>query len=298
GEWKVQPLTSDIEELNIGRRPAGAEGIALGDRLISRNHASFFRGRDGWAIIDHDSTNGVWLNNNRLRQPLYLNLLDVVRIGRCNFLFLGDRLMYQNFPASSQAASGSGSMPRGGYAPNPGHAPGPGYAGPEYAGSNLVINIAQRSVWQRFKKLTLLKDINLTVNNGEMVLILGGSGAGKTTFMNAVMGYEKADGVILHGGTDIYTEYDRMKYEIGYVRQQDLLRGSDSVYDTLQNAARMKLPKEIPPYERQQRSEEVLELLGLQRERDSLVVKLSGGQRKRLSIAVEFIADPSLFFLD
>ena len=313
-EWKIQPLTGDIEELNIGRRPAGADGIALGDRLISRNHASFFRGRDGWAIIDHDSTNGVWLNNNRLRQPLYLNLLDVVRIGRCNFLFLGDRLMYQNFSTPSQYASGNGSTPGGsraggytpnqgytpdpGYTPNPGHAPGPGYAGPEYAGPNLVINIAQRSVWQRFKKLTLLKDINLTVNNGEMVLILGGSGAGKTTFMNAVMGYEKADGRILHGGTDIYTEYERMKYEIGFVPQQDLLRGSDTVYDTLQNAARMKLPKEIPPYERQQRIEEVLELLGLQRERDSLVVKLSGGQRKRLSIAVEFIADPSLFFLD
>lgn len=338
GEWKIQPLTRDIEELNIGRRPAGAEGIALGDRLISRNHASFFRGRDGWAIIDHDSTNGVWLNNNRLRQPLYLNLLDVVRIGRCNFIFLGDRMMYQDFPVLSQATSESKSAPgssrAGGYTPNPGGTPNPGYApdpayppnpdyapdpayppnsgyapgqgyapGPGcepagYAGPNLVINIAQRSVWQRFKKLTLLKDINLTVNNGEMVLILGGSGAGKTTFMNAVMGYEKADGVILHGGTDIYTEYERMKYEIGFVPQQDLLRGSDTVYDTLQNAARMKLPKEIPPYERQQRIEEVLELLGLQRERDSLVVKLSGGQRKRLSIAVEFIADPSLFFLD
>ena len=95
-----------------------------------------------------------------------------------------------------------------------------------------------------------------------MVLILGGSGAGKTTFMNAVMGYEKADGRILHGGTDIYTEYERMKYEIGFVPQQDLLRGSDTVYDTLQNAARMKLPKEIPPYERQQRIEEVLERAG------------------------------------
>src|SRR5699024_11220097 len=128
---------------------------------------------------------------------------------------------YQNFPVPSQAPSESKSAPGGsraggytpnpgctpnqgytpdpGYAPNPGHAPGPGYAGPEYAGPNLVINIAQRSVWQRFKKLTLLKDINLTVNNGEMVLILGGSGAGKTTFMNAVMGYEKADGRILHG---------------------------------------------------------------------------------------------------
>ncbi|MGI6007256.1 MAG: FHA domain-containing protein [Ruminococcus sp.] len=286
GEWKVQPLSGDIEELNIGRRPEGDRGIALGSKTVSRNHASFFRGREGWAIIDHNSTNGVYLNNNRLEKPLYLNLLDVVRIGRSNFIFLGDRLMYQIFP---EAGDGAGEAPRENSL---------GRNSDSQKEGQLVINIAQRSVWQRFKKLTLLKDINLTVNSGEMVLILGGSGAGKTTFMNAVMGYEKADGVILHGGTDIYTEYDRMKYEIGFVPQQDLLRGSDSVYDTLQNAARMKLPKEITPYQRQQRIEEVLELLGLQRERNSLVVKLSGGQRKRLSIAVEFIADPSLFFLD
>lgn len=301
GEWKIQPLTSDIEELNIGRRPQSGSGIALGSKLISRNHASFFRGREGWAIVDHDSTNGVYLNNNRLQKPLYLNPLDVVRIGHCNFIFLGSRLMYQSLAVQQQeepapeAGYGAADMEKGWeremYS---------GYGQSEAYGAQdqLVINIAQRSVWQRFKKLTLLKDINLTINNGEMVLILGGSGAGKTTFMNAVMGYEKADGVILHGGTDIYTEYERMKYEIGFVPQQDLLRGSDTVYDTLQNAARMKLPKEISSYERQQRIEEVLELLGLQRERDSLVVKLSGGQRKRLSIAVEFIADPSLFFLD
>ncbi|MGI6011648.1 MAG: FHA domain-containing protein [Ruminococcus sp.] len=299
GDWKVQPLTGDIEELNIGRRPERGSGIALGSKLISRNHASFFRGREGWAIIDHDSTNGVFLNNNRLQKPLYLNLMDVVRIGRCNFIFLGNRLMYQSMPLTREdpgdAEGGYGSKRERGC---PETEERERYSRKREGDDQLVINIAQRSVWQRFKKLTLLKDINLTVNKGEMVLILGGSGAGKTTFMNAVMGYEKADGVILHGGTDIYTEYDRMKYEIGFVPQQDLLRGSDSVYDTLQNAARMKLPKEIPPYERQQRIEEVLELLGLQRERDSLVVKLSGGQRKRLSIAVEFIADPSLFFLD
>lgn len=49
---------------------------------------------------------------------------------------------------------------------------------------------------------------------------------------------------------------------------------------------------------KEQEIEEMLNLFGLSRERDSLVSKLSGGQKKRLSIAVEFISNPSLFFLD
>ena len=50
--------------------------------------------------------------------------------------------------------------------------------------------------------------------------------------------------------------------------------------------------------EKKQRIQHVLETFGLERERSSLVSKLSGGQRKRLSIAVEYIGDPKLFFLD
>lgn len=146
--------------------------------------------------------------------------------------------------------------------------------------------------------MLLLQDIKLSVSNGEMVLILGGSGAGKTTFINAVMGYEKAAGKIVYRDTDIYEEYEQMKYEIGFVPQQDLLRGSDTVYDTISNAAEMKLPKKIGYEERENRIDKVLDELGLVREKETLVSKLSGGQRKRLSIAVEFIANPSLFFLD
>ena len=115
--------------------------------------------------------------------------------------------------------------------------------------------------------------------------------------MNAVMGYEPAEGEIRYKGTDIYQEYERMKYEIGYVPQEDLLRKNDSVYDTLLNAARMRLPvMEKEEYDRH--VEETLHMLGLERLRDALVVKLSGGQRKRLSIAVEYVGNPSLFFLD
>jgi len=270
--WQTLPLEHSTAEINIGR---AGHGIALSNEMVSKNHASFFRYAHGWAITDHASTNGVYVNNIRIQSSVALQNLDVVRIADNYFIFTGHSLIYQGQPA---------------YHGQPAIAPATGTA--------LVIRISERSVWQRFKKLTLLKNINLTINNSEMVMILGGSGAGKTTFMNAVMGYEKADGQIFHGQTDIYNEYDQMKYEIGYVPQQDLLRLSDTVHDTLRNAADMKMPRHAAPSQKQARISEVLELLGLQREQASLVSKLSGGQRKRLSIAVEYIADPSLFFLD
>ena len=70
-----------------------------------------------------------------------------------------------------------------------------------------------------FKKKYLLQDINISVNAGEMILILGGSGAGKTTFINAVMGYEKAVGKIVYNNTDVYEDYSKMKYERFLVSQ-------------------------------------------------------------------------------
>lgn len=162
----------------------------------------------------------------------------------------------------------------------------------------LKISIQERSVRNLLHKKVLLKDISLDVHTGEMVLILGGSGAGKTTFMNAVMGYEPANGSISFKGMNVYEEYEKMKYMIGFVPQQDLMRDNDTVYETLKNAGEMKLPASTSPDQLEKRVIEVLGLMGLEAEKTNLVKKLSGGQRKRLSIAQEYIGDPTLFFLD
>ena len=268
-KWKRIKLSDEIAEIGIGR--SSSSGLNLQNDRISENHASFFSSQKGWAIIDHQSTNGVFVNAKKIDAPKYLNNGDIIRIANVFFVFLGDTILFCQEPNDSEN---------------------------KFNGKKLTINITERSVIQRFKKIALLQDINLTISSGEMVLILGGSGAGKTTFINAVMGYEKAHGKIIYDNTDIYEEYEQMKYEIGFVPQQDLLRGSDTVYDTLSNAAEMKLPKSLSEDERENRIVSVLEELGLIRERDTLVSKLSGGQRKRLSIAIEFIANPSLFFLD
>ena len=162
----------------------------------------------------------------------------------------------------------------------------------------LTVNIKKRTVFDFFKKKVLLKDIHMTIPKGHMVLLLGGSGAGKTTFVNAVTGYEQADAEIKLNGSDIYEEYEKMLYDIGFVPQQDLMRGNDTVLLTLSDAATLRLPANIYMSERYERINKVLDQFGLSTVKNSLVEKLSGGQRKRLSIAMEFIADPTLFILD
>ena len=166
------------------------------------------------------------------------------------------------------------------------------------SGTELTVNITDRTVKTLMSSRTLLKDIHLKVKPGHMVLLLGGSGAGKTTFLNAITGYEKANAEIELGTENIYKNYEQLKHSIGFVPQQDLMRGSDTVYCTLSDAAALRIPKSVPTAERKQRIDEVLDIFGLGMLKSSLVDKLSGGQRKRLSIAMEYISDPKLFILD
>ena len=164
--------------------------------------------------------------------------------------------------------------------------------------TGLTVNLKERSVREFFQKKILLWDIHLYIPQGHMVLLLGGSGAGKTTFVNAVNGYEKANAEVVLNGSNMYTQYKQMQYETGFVPQQELMRSKDTVYYTLMDAAKLRLPKDVPAEIRKKRVEEVMEIFGLTPVKNSLVQKLSGGQKKRLSIAMELISNPSLFILD
>ena len=162
----------------------------------------------------------------------------------------------------------------------------------------LSVNLKERSVIDFFKKKILLRDIHLAIPQGHMVLLLGGSGAGKTTFVNAINGYEKAKAEILLNNEDMYKHYKHMQYEVGFVPQQEMMRGKDTVINTLLDSARLRLPKDVSLEQRRRRVDEVMEIFGLQPVKNNLVEKLSGGQKKRLSISMEFISNPSLFILD
>ena len=162
----------------------------------------------------------------------------------------------------------------------------------------LSIQIRKRTVRDFGKTRYLLKDIALNVPEKSLVLLLGGSGSGKTTMINAVIGYEKADATILLNGQDVYKNSEVVKHNIGFVPQQNLIRGKDTVAQTVQDAAKIRLPKTISTENKDQKIADVLELLGLSAGKEGLVSKKSGGQLRRICIATELITDPELFILD
>ena len=166
------------------------------------------------------------------------------------------------------------------------------------AASGLSIDVRERTVKDFGKKRYLLKDIVMDIPKGSMVLLLGGSGAGKTTFVNAVIGYEKADAEVFLNGRDVYRNYDEVKYRIGFVPQQNLIRGNDTVLRTIADSTEMRLPKNLSRKDRREKTRQVLDMLGLASGSRGLVCKKSGGQLRRISIAMELVADPELFVLD
>ena len=163
----------------------------------------------------------------------------------------------------------------------------------------LTINIKSRTVSSLTKgKKVLLRDIHMHIPQGRMVMLLGGSGAGKTTFLNAITGFEKADATVLLNGRDIYKDFESLKYEIGFVPQQDLIRYNDTVEKTISDAADLRLPISINKQEEKNKINEIMDIFGLKAVSQNLVGKQSGGQKKRISIASEFISNPYLFILD
>jgi ABC-type multidrug transport system ATPase subunit len=96
----------------------------------------------------------------------------------------------------------------------------------------------------------------------------------------------------------MYKQYRKMQYEVGFVPQYGMMREKDTVEATMLDAAKLRLPRDVSAQQRRKRVDEVLDIFGLTPSKTHLVEKLSGGQKRRLSIAMEFISNPSLFILD
>lgn len=145
----------------------------------------------------------------------------------------------------------------------------------------------------------LLQEISLSIRPKELVAIVGGSGSGKSTLLHALNGFCPASkGKVLINGHDYYRTIATYRSSLGYMPQADMLHQELTVEQTLYYAARLRLPRDLSRAELTRRIEEVLDEVEMTSFRAARVDTLSGGQRKRVSIAVELLVQPRLFFLD
>lgn len=141
-----------------------------------------------------------------------------------------------------------------------------------------------------------LDDLSFAIEPGQFVALVGGSGAGKSTLMRTLLGIETTtQGVVFLNGEDLRKNFNLYRTQIGYVPQDDIIHRELTVIEVLTYAAKLRLPPDI---DLKQVVEQALDAIKMTHRRHALVSDLSGGQRKRVSIGVELLANPKLFFLD
>lgn len=151
---------------------------------------------------------------------------------------------------------------------------------------------------KKYKSRTVVNDVSVQVNQGEIVGLLGPNGAGKTTTFYMIVGLIRPnEGKIFMNETDITEEpmYKRAQKGIGYLPQEASVFRKLSVEDNLKAVLEMtNLSKE----EQKQKMEGLLEEFGLNKIRKSKGDVLSGGERRRTEIARCLATSPSFILLD
>ncbi|OMO91565.1 ABC transporter-like protein [Corchorus olitorius] len=170
----------------------------------------------------------------------------------------------------------------------------------------LTIEVAFKdlTITLKGKNIHLMRSVTGKLSPGRVSAVMGPSGAGKTTFLSALTG--KAPGCIMTGTILINGKDDPIqayKKIIGFVPQDDIVHGNLTVEENLWFSARCRLAADLPKPEKVLVVERVIESLGLQPVRDSLVGTveqrgISGGQRKRVNVGLEMVMEPSLLILD
>jgi putative ABC transport system ATP-binding protein len=150
-------------------------------------------------------------------------------------------------------------------------------------------------------ELHVLDDVNLKIEDGEFVALVGASGSGKSTFMNIVgaldrptSGQYAIDGVPIHSMTQNELSDIRGK-KIGFIFQSFNLMGRSTA---LKNVELPMLYVGVSAKERTRRAKELLELVGMGDRMYHLPNELSGGQKQRVAIARSLVNDPSIILAD
>jgi ABC-type multidrug transport system ATPase subunit len=247
--------------IKIGRDPQN--DICINHPSVSRYHAEIRKQNGSLILLDLNSSNGTFVNGKALTRDWVLKVQDIVRIGMSTFTLNIDETLDRIDEAG-----------------------------------NLRVDALHLTKIVG-KGIKLLDDISLSILPREFVIVAGVSGGGKSTLLDALNGFRPATkGQVLVNNNDLYKNFSAYRTQLGYVPQKDIVHMELSVEQVLDYAAQLRLPKDTTFSERQARVQAVLEELELTHRRSVAVKALSGGQLKRVSIGVELITEPGLFFLD
>ena len=256
---ETRSLSLKNRSVMLGRDPQAT--LELDAPIVSRRHATIEpHGHDRYILRDH-STNGVFINGTRVSGSLVLPADCTIQIGPFTLVCRGDTLTVIDH------------------------------------GNQIRLDAWElvRAVPGK-KDRRLLDDISLAIEPGQFVALVGGSGTGKSTLMRTLLGIDPTDsGVVYLNGTNLRHHFGMYRAQIGYVPQDDIVHRELTVEEVLTYAAKLRLPADTDVAAL---VEKTLDQIEMGDRREVLVSKLSGGQRKRISIGVELLADPKLFFLD
>lgn len=260
GEATTISFDGDKTQITIGR-DAGND-VVIDSPAISRYHAQLERVGQRYRVRDLRSSNGTFVNGQRIETETWLKPEDAVRIGSHRFV-MGENELAQYDESR-----------------------------------DLKVEAINLNKWVR-KDLNILQNISLVFQPREFVVVVGQSGGGKSTLVDAIAGYRPAtDGHVEVNDMNIYENFDVIRNDIGYVPQKDIIHMELTVFQALDYSAQLRMPPDTTEEERHKRVDEVLDDLDLAHRKDVQISGLSGGQQKRVSIGVELLTKPGLFYLD
>lgn len=328
--WNTVELKKD--ETLFGRSEEECD-VVVPLSFVSAKHFLIRKKQDRYYVMDCDSMAGTWLNNEKVSGEILLKEKDHISMCDCTFIFTGNSLIYnlpirkkpqiskQNATMEMQAVNVTlNATPQANPIPQMGVTPtaspvqqmaATSPANPQISYGNIEQD--DRAVILRADIKTkvvpnnsgigekeLIRDVKVEVKESSLVALLGGSGAGKSTVMNCLNGMETkgVTGTIEYQGVDLLKNFDRMKYLIGSVPQEQVFHPSLTVESELKHAAKRRLPGDTKNREIMEHVDLAIEQLKLTNIRKNKISKCSGGEQKRVNIGIELVADRQLLCLD